>query len=228
MARIYIDSDEDELPDLVDVLKGKELTRRNPKERKSSTTTEEPTNFSLPRKGSRHEVPDDGNNEELRTEKPSQRRQRPLKRVENNSILLQPLKVLSNDSTLDKESKRRTQAPLLQDVNTKVKTAQRQHSEEVEKSWIASEDASRNSEEENTLDDIEFWSKPRPLKSPPQPRPPPETPRAARIKARLFRRPPPLKDEPGNLLVFQPEKADTVAPRSRPTSSNDDHSAFLT
>jgi hypothetical protein len=225
MARIYVETDEDVLPNLADILKHKKSgTRtRTPTQRETTTiAAKEPPTLS------RHYTQEHGLDGLCRSEKPSQPRQRSLKRVENNSVLLQSLKVSSGVNGLNKESKRRTPAQKAQNMNTKAEEEGTQHRESTNNSEITPDYDTSTREEDNTLDEIEFWSKPRPVKSPPQIRPPPESSRAARIKARSFRLPPQLKQGSEELQVVQPQESDSTVPASRILDTDDDFVAFLT
>jgi len=220
-----MESDEDELPNLADILKTKKPTTRKPPQRTTSTTSKD---TPLSRKESHNDASENNNDETSQNTKPPQRRQRPLKRVENNSVLVQPLKVSSDLSRLATKSKRRTPASNAQKLDLGAEIEEKKYGKETKERKIIPENLSSQSDKEDTLDEIEFWSRPRPLKSPPQICPPPETPRAARTKARSFKVPPPLKEAPAELQLFQPQKSTSIAPTSRPTSSDYDQPALLT
>jgi hypothetical protein len=218
-----MESDEDELPNAADLLRPKKPTNRKLTLRTPSGTSIEGQNPSLPQKILKNGASEDDSGKIVNTSKPAKRRQRPLKRVENNSILLQPLKVSSDISILDEEEKKRPQKSA-----SRLKTRDSEERKDVAEENSCAKERCPESDEENTLDDIEFWSRPRPLRSPPQTRPPLETPRAARTKARSFKMPPPLKESLSGPQEFHPTKSTSAIPISRPTSSDNDHAAILT
>jgi hypothetical protein len=228
MARIHMESDEAELPNLADLLKSKKSTARKPTQRIGNTPFGDISQPTFSPKASNKDAAESGEHGVLQKNKSEPRRQRPLKRVENNSVLLQPLKVSSDVSKLDGKLKKRGPSSTSQKIEPTLVADEGEVSEGCKEKGARPRDQAVPEEEENTLDEIEFWSRPRPLISPPQTRPPPETPRAARKKARSFRLAPPLKESLGELQSFHPQTSNSAAPLSRPTSSDNDHAALLT
>lgn len=206
MARIHIESD-DELPNLVDLLK---LSRPNSLPLSNATRSKP----SLPRKDL--ETENQGDTDDQDKSKKRSGKQRALKRVDNNSVLLQSLQAF--DGTTEKTKPTRGKPQILEELEIKTRENELYNARKP----LAAE-AAKDDSEGDTLDDIEFWSKPR---APRQDRPPPETPRAARQKERALRVPPPLT---GSSNFFQPSKSNPSTTTSRPTSSSDnDRGALLT
>jgi hypothetical protein len=254
MARIRVESDDEELPNLADILKTSKSTNRKPVHRSTNSslsgeirsTSLHKSTKSLSRESSisqESEVAKD----EAREKTKAARRQRPLKKVEANSVLLQPLKNSTLVPRLDKLPKRRgnvlTKPSKEESQKTVYEDGIKEQTEDIKallqdlciKSIASKESDTALSKhtphhsEENTLDEIDFWSKPRPPRSPPQDRPPPETPRAARQKARTFKLPPLLAGGRDSTTIFKPQKETLTGSSSRPTSSSSaDHAALLT
>jgi hypothetical protein len=111
MARIRIESDDEELPTLAEILRSTKQSKRPPKERSTSPAPEaggaipflSNANGSITQNGGEN-VDEESSKKKSKSVRP---RQRILRRVENNSVLLHPLKISTDISDLDKNERRR-------------------------------------------------------------------------------------------------------------------------